>query len=394
MAYSVDVVSEYYKDKDLSLLKKLTLVIPTYNRNYYLSRCLWYHAHFPFGQIIVADSSPEEKKVVNRETVVKIRDTFGANILYLEYEPETETFGEDIYRKWADAVQHVKTEFVKICTDREFILPEVVSDCILFLDAHSDYATTDGKSVILTVNPEDSHNRKVQGWVPLDKSFEDNNPLERIEDMLQNSSLRNGAINTLTAVRRTSFQKYIYDCLEKYSLNDIRFGDLVPQYLSVLCFKRKHFNSPYLIRDSSYIQNMRKISSYERYPYIDTYGKMGLLSSKEKSLYQLTIDILQSLNYSYSKITSDDEKKIEQLIHDFIQVFFQIGMKHWCSKIYLSLPKELQKHIRCLYSLFIHESVEEETEDIAVVSKIIYDTKSYYYSDSPICFDSVGIFKD
>ena len=69
MMREMDFVDECYADKDLSLLKKLTLVIPTYNRNYYLSRCLWYHAHFPFGEIIVADSSPEEKKVVNRETV-------------------------------------------------------------------------------------------------------------------------------------------------------------------------------------------------------------------------------------------------------------------------------------------------------------------------------------
>ena len=48
----MDFVDEYYADKDLSPLKKLTLVIPTYNRNYYLSRCLWYHAHFPFGQSV------------------------------------------------------------------------------------------------------------------------------------------------------------------------------------------------------------------------------------------------------------------------------------------------------------------------------------------------------
>ena len=49
MMREMDFVDECYADKDLSLLKKLTLVIPTYNRNYYLSRCLWYHAHFPFG---------------------------------------------------------------------------------------------------------------------------------------------------------------------------------------------------------------------------------------------------------------------------------------------------------------------------------------------------------
>ena len=49
MVREMDFVDECYADKDLSLLKKLTLVIPTYNRNYYLSRCLWYHAHFPYA---------------------------------------------------------------------------------------------------------------------------------------------------------------------------------------------------------------------------------------------------------------------------------------------------------------------------------------------------------
>ncbi|HJK84733.1 MAG TPA: TIGR00180 family glycosyltransferase, partial [Methanocorpusculum sp.] len=116
MMREMDFVDEYYADRDLSLLKKLTLVIPTYNRNYYLSRCLWYHAHFPYGEIIVADSSPEEKKVVNRETVQKIREMFGAKIQYLEYEPETEKHGGDIYRKWRDAVQHVETEYSQIVT--------------------------------------------------------------------------------------------------------------------------------------------------------------------------------------------------------------------------------------------------------------------------------------
>ena len=105
----LDYVDAYYQDKDLSLLNKLTLVIPTYNRNYYLSRCLWYHAHFPFGQIIIADSSPEDKKIVNRETVEKIRSLFHINIIYLEYEPETEKYGGDIYKKWGDAVSQSNT---------------------------------------------------------------------------------------------------------------------------------------------------------------------------------------------------------------------------------------------------------------------------------------------
>ena len=140
----MDFVDEFYADEDLSHLKKLTVVIPTYNRNYYLSRCLWYHSHFPFGEIIVADSSPEEKKVVNRETVRKLVEERGANIRHLEYPPETEKYGGDITRKWGDAVQHVETEYSQVCTDKEFLIPTTLCKCIAFLDEHSDYDMATG----------------------------------------------------------------------------------------------------------------------------------------------------------------------------------------------------------------------------------------------------------
>ena len=152
MMREMDFVDEYYAEKDLSLLKKLTLVIPTYNRNYYLSRCLWYHAHFPFGEIIVADSSPEEKKIVNRETIAKVREMFGANVRYLEYEPETEKYGGDIYRKWGDAVQHVETEYTQICTDKEFLVPLTLTLCLQYLQDHPDYVVVSGKHYHLERN--------------------------------------------------------------------------------------------------------------------------------------------------------------------------------------------------------------------------------------------------
>ena len=82
----LDFVDACYDDKDLSSLEKVTVVIPTHNRNYYLSRCLWYHAHFPFGEIIVADSSNDEKRTVNRRTVTEIQQHFSTRITYLEYD--------------------------------------------------------------------------------------------------------------------------------------------------------------------------------------------------------------------------------------------------------------------------------------------------------------------
>ena len=282
----MDFVDEYYADKDLSLLKKLTLVIPTYNRNYYLSRCLWYHAHFPFGEIIVADSSPEEKKVVNRETVQKIREMFGAKIRYLEYEPETEKYGGDIYRKWGDAVQHVETEYSKICTDKEFVIPDAVNMCVEFLEGHSDYNTVDGLSLLLHNPTNDSTTSKWEAWAPHNKSYEKENPIDRCREAFLTSKNPLGHWNMLLAIRRSKFHKKIYAELMNYSLNDIRIGDLYPQLLSILYSKRKYFqNRPYLVRDLSCLRNatgeisLDESSAY-RYPQLPECIREGVFDEK------------------------------------------------------------------------------------------------------------------
>ena len=298
-----DFVDEYYADKDLSLLKKLTLVIPTYNRNYYLSRCLWYHAHFPFGEIIVADSSPEEKKVVNRETIQKIREMFGAKIQYLEYEPETEKYGEDIYQKWGDAVQHVETEYSKICTDKEFVIPNNINNLIKFLDNNSDYAIADGNyiSVISKNNCEDL---KYFQWCPNDKTYDSNIPVKRITKMLENMEKDDSArINTLLSIYRSNTHKMIYLDMIKNSLNDIRFGDLVVPLISTIISKRHHTNTEYFIRDESYNQPKNKItptqkSSSSRYPHLQEYVTEGIYFEKVSNMEILIKKTIKNQNIS------------------------------------------------------------------------------------------------
>ena len=85
---------------------------------------------------------------MNRETVAKVWEMFGANVLYLEYEQETEKSGEDIYEKWADAVMHVDTEYSKISTDKEFIFPTAIVKIINYLDKHTECMTANGISLL------------------------------------------------------------------------------------------------------------------------------------------------------------------------------------------------------------------------------------------------------
>ena len=394
----MDFVDEYYADKDLSPLKKLTLVIPTYNRNYYLSRCLWYHAHFPFGQIIVADSSPEEKKVVNRETVAKIREMFGANILYLEYEPETEKYGEDIYQKWADAVKHSKKEYTKICTDKEFVIPDVVCECINYLDEHLDYGTADAVSLECCYCSTNINKTIWNIWTPGDLEYSNNNTIERCKDALNAQKQRMSAWNLLTAIRRTDNYNYIYSKLQEYSLLDIRFGDVFLQFISIICSKRKRISTKYyLIRDLSglYDANGNMIpaeSSSSRYPSLDTYIINGVIDDKIKNLRALVYELLSLNNNS----GSNHSKHTDEITTTYLKT---IGIRFpnnpTINKLYAILRYVYNRYPllhniingRAVYRFDSRQIIEIDLsihKELDVINKIIVNSISNQKLDIPI----------
>lgn len=332
-----DFVDECYADKDLSLLKKLTLVIPTYNRNFYLSRCLWYHAHFPFGEIIVADSSPEEKKVVNRETVAKIREKFGANIRYLEYEPETEKYGGDIYRKWGDAVQHVGTEYAQIVTDKEFIIPSSINKCIaLIMD--TEYIAISGK--VMNILQYDYFKKEN------DYRFTDRYPDKCSEDAEDNLSRFIHALigppiwnsSLLLDLFPTPILKEIYSWRNRYDINDIRYGEILLAYGCHFMGKNKYVSElNFKIRDEIEIQRYRKNirkedplkgsseSSSTRYPLINEYqySEVGRVLTDN---YNTCVEDLIRCYTNYS----------EKQIADFMENLFNQNFWYRCSGVTIS----------------------------------------------------------
>lgn len=285
----MDFVDEFYADKDLSLLKKLTLVIPTYNRNYYLSRCLWYHAHFPFGEIIVADSSPEEKKVVNRETVAKVREQFGANVRYLEYEPETEKYGGDIYRKWGNAMQHVNTEYSQICIDKEFLIPTTLYKEILFLENNLDYVSVEGIRCWI-----DKHGEKINYLTARDfektSSITSESPMNRYVAALSTST-------SVLMLYRSSVQKKVYQYLKEYGIQDIRFGESLITVLGYILGKSEHLREDIVTyRDVIQLNRRGKLntkeSSASRYPSLCDYVQLGVFDQFFNAYKECLIDVL------------------------------------------------------------------------------------------------------
>ncbi len=355
----MDFVDEYYADKDLSLLKKLTLVIPTYNRNYYLSRCLWYHAHFPFGEIIVADSSPEEKKVVNRETVQKIREMFGANVRYLEYEPETEKYGGDICRKWGDAVQHVETEYSQIVTDKEFGIPTTSCQMICFLDKNPDYAVADGSYYYMEVNKGKNHcyhARANQRSIP-------------IEDPSVSLLLSNYCnAHPILSIHTSKLHKLNYNIITQHGISTLGFGEISLELLDIMSGKYHHAHDLcYLCRDLSNNVNHWGIklseSSYMRYPSIYKYGN---------ELFQKEYDLMQSFLLEKLKKSEISRPDIDSLLSIYLPIYLAEREKYsrpllsrypYFSIFWRLLPQTFKKMIQIHINNVRGVNSEEDNQD-------------------------------
>lgn len=385
----MDFVDEYYAGKDLSLLKKLTVVIPTYNRNYYLSRCLWYHSHFPFGEIIVADSSPEEKKVVNRETVRKLVAGRGVDIRYLEYPPEKEKYGGDIYRKWGNAVQHVETEYSQICTDKEFLIPMTLCKCIAFLEEHDDYDMAAGPRY--DIKSSKSGNLEFfEAHTGRSLSIDYPDPLARL---LAFSVSKPDTFN-LSSLRRSHIHKRTYNLLFESGINDLRFGELGLEMLSVLSSKAIFFpNEPHVSRDvvkssSRRIKRSTPESSATRYPLLNEYVQNGLYADYMNRLASCLTREYLSLGSSAMTVQEvNNLMKITITNLQTIRGFFgnsQSEVLRWGMLVLSYLPAGISGYVRRVLNRPAQPPVADIPDDLQIITQILIKTLHLHNKDEPL----------
>ena len=397
MMREMDFVDEYYADKDLSLLKKLTLVIPTYNRNYYLSRCLWYHSHFPFGEIIVADSSPEEKKMVNRKTVQKIREIFAANIRYLEYEPETEKYGGDIYRKWGDAVQHVETEYSQIVTDKEFLIPTEVAKILMVISKNEEYITGHGKQALLRKD----NSTKTYYLVPanISKCSETSpNSLHRFDHAIY--YVRPFENSLILAITKTKYIKEIYNTYLNLEMQDLRYGEIFLAYTPYIIGKSHcELSEIVKVRDEVEIYQKRTEnkdyfcksteSSTSRYPTFMDYLKNGTANDYYLSIREGITNYFQK----YSSVTDQGISEYMDKRKKFIWSIFTIKKTSdlvityipQLKQVYHALPPQFQTIIAKIRQDEHHDEPKlDPKKPEKIILKIVRDTHKNHQNDTPI----------
>lgn len=117
------------------MFSNVTILIPTYNRSNYLKRILEYYKDISFP-IVIADSSLSP---------IEIDDRF-KNVIYYHY-PEM-----SMIEKISFTLNLIKTEYVLLCADDDFIVPESIIKAQIFLDKNLDYASVQGTYVSFDYN--------------------------------------------------------------------------------------------------------------------------------------------------------------------------------------------------------------------------------------------------
>ena len=119
----------------MSVFSKISIVIPTHNRPEYIARAIDYWANFDVD-LFIADSSSQYSKP----------EKF--NGIY--YHTPNLNFSEKLYF----VLKEIKTPYVALCADDDFILKSGMLSSIKYLDKHKDFSSAQGRMVAFYLDDE------------------------------------------------------------------------------------------------------------------------------------------------------------------------------------------------------------------------------------------------
>lgn len=118
-------------------MTKLTIIIPTKDRYAFLNRLLFYLGYFKLNydfNIVISDSSSNLKM---------LKGNFVQKHFYQDY---------DFYHKIETTINTIKTPYVNVCADDDFVVIPNLFRAIDFMEENKDYAATQGHILGFTIN--------------------------------------------------------------------------------------------------------------------------------------------------------------------------------------------------------------------------------------------------
>jgi len=287
--------------------------------------------------------------------------------------------GGDIFRKWGEAIQHVDTEYSVICTDKEFILPITRCHEIAYLDQNQDYMSVESLRCWI----DNGKMKKLTCLVARDfqksPSINSSDPKERYIQAISETS------TAILILYRTEIHKKIYQYLENYDIQDIRFGEILVSIIGYILGKSHHVNdSIALCRDVTNLNRGGRIntseSSASRYPSISDYDKLGVLDiyyiAYQRCLRGVLSDVLIQDDLNDLELLI---KKSDSLINPYSKnigvasKLYHFVMTHQRMKqIWMQTPKYIKQPIRIITGYDdSHWNINNVPNDVLLIEKII-----------------------
>jgi glycosyltransferase domain-containing protein len=154
----------------------LTILILTYDRSRLLKNCLEFiRTQNESVEIVIADSSTESEKQVNRKTVEQLDE----DITYLEFAHDVKPLD-----KVLSAIEHVDSEFACMCADDDLIVLNSVFTCAEFLAQNRDYVACHGH--YLRYSLTDSDSILLEDWEYSGPSLTGDSSSKRVIELMSN----------------------------------------------------------------------------------------------------------------------------------------------------------------------------------------------------------------
>ena len=329
-----------------------TLIIVSHERKELLVKSFNYHKKY-FKKILILDSSKSNNKLL-----------FDSDYEYFHL------FNFSLAEKIYHGLKKIKTTYVLIVPDDDFILPKIVKKGINFLDKNNDYVSYGGKYISFNT----IYNLFKFHILYKDLYFTNNssNPLARL-----NSLIKKHPQMTYYLYRKEILFN-IFKIFKSFSYAN--FPEIIISLVPTLYGKHKHTNSVWMLRDGTVYTNykigMSKVikKKYSIY-YIDSNFYKKKIFSKFRHLY-LTLAKKNKINILYTSklvkkyfVEQHESKKIRTNILSYLK-----------SKIKKIAGKNNYSIIKYIYyfsinSIFQYKFNDYEKKQIKII-KHLYNFKN------------------
>lgn len=302
---SSDANKKNTKNLPCSSEKALTILIPTYNRAKYLKRVLKFFDDYKDKNfdIVIVDSSNKEFKEENKMTC----ETFtNLSIHYMQFDSET-----NFFVKVNAGLQEVKTEFICLCADDDFIDEEGCKKAVEILKKEDDLFTVKGKNLYYIETMA-----KLQEYDFFAGSYEDD-VISRFEKVVE------GFVPSLIyQVFRADGFKKMYGFWTEYK-NELPLNPTFQEYLLyfmvLLTGKAGKIDIDFNIRD----KGVPRENHVENFPH-------ALIDKSFNQNYQMFKAFLVKYGNTMGISGSGLEENMDATFSSFLMNFLQVPQENIC----------------------------------------------------------------